>query len=282
MSVNVNSAHLDHHRQPTIKKASDAIDDNKDAPTALTAWACNEGKAPGGARKRPSKGDINNDPNYTLASCNSAFLQGLFEDIASTCMTTTEEDKEDEHQSKVPDDDFQSTFSYVSSEHNMAKRRLVSTTRSLERCGHSLSNVLSSLIMTLGTTTNNTTTIMPANAKDFPTTVSASLSFHLQRTKTMTVLLDDDDDDEKVSPVCHCETSSTPEGDFGWFVYTDIPDGEQDHGPVMVDPYATAFTPLAFSAPTAPLASHHDNDRAEVEWAQAADTVDEVLGDLFF
>ena len=35
---------------------------------------------------------------------------------------------------------------------------------------------------------------------------------------------------------------------------------------------------LAFLAPTAPLACNHDE---EVEWAKAADTVDDVLGDFF-
>ena len=46
------------------------------------------------------------------------------------------------------------------------------------------------------------------------------------------------------------------------------------------DPYAAAcgVQGLAFQAHTAPKASNHD---AEVEWAKAADTVDDVLGDFF-
>jgi hypothetical protein len=269
MSVNLNSAHSDRHNQST-NLAVDTSDDYKDAPH-LAELVCKKGKAPDGARKRPSDEEFatnnnnNNDPKYTLASCNSAFLRGLFEDIAntSTCMVT--EDSEDEPQPKVSDD-AELTF-YVPSEHSMAKRRMVSTTKSLERCEHALSNMLSSLIMTLGTP--NTTT-MPA-AKDFPTTVSASLSFH-QRSETMTLL-----DDDKVAPARHCE-SSMAEGEFGWFVDTDIASEEQAP---TADPYASTFIPLAFCGSTAPRASHH-NDRAEEEWAQAADTVDEVLGDLFF
>jgi hypothetical protein len=35
---------------------------------------------------------------------------------------------------------------------------------------------------------------------------------------------------------------------------------------------------LAFKAPTAPKATNYD---AELEWAKAADTVDDVLGDFF-
>ena len=41
---------------------------------------------------------------------------------------------------------------------------------------------------------------------------------------------------------------------------------------------ASSSTTLAFSAATAPNAVSHD---AEVEWAKAADTVDDVLGDFF-
>lgn len=67
---------------------------------------------------------------------------------------------------------------------------------------------------------------------------------------------------------------------YGWFVATD-----EDTAPEResVDPYARSgssakLSKLAFEAPTAPNADDHD---AEVEWAQAADTVDDVLGDFF-
>lgn len=71
---------------------------------------------------------------------------------------------------------------------------------------------------------------------------------------------------------------NTQKETYGWFVEMD----EYDDKP---DPYdATSTVPqsksgdLAFMAATAPKAENHD---AEVEWAKAADTVDDVLGDFF-
>lgn len=62
---------------------------------------------------------------------------------------------------------------------------------------------------------------------------------------------------------------------FGWFVDLD------DNQSVQADPslpYAVSSDSLAFQAPTAPK---RVNDDAELEWAQAADTIDDVLGDFF-
>ena len=62
---------------------------------------------------------------------------------------------------------------------------------------------------------------------------------------------------------------------FGWFVDLD------DIQTVEVCsklPCAVSSDSLAFQAPTAPKGAH---DEAELEWAQAADTVDDVLGDFF-
>lgn len=62
---------------------------------------------------------------------------------------------------------------------------------------------------------------------------------------------------------------------FGWFVDLD------DNQTVEVNPslpYAVSSDSLAFQAPTAPKGA---NDEAELEWAKAADTVDDVLGDFF-
>jgi hypothetical protein len=61
---------------------------------------------------------------------------------------------------------------------------------------------------------------------------------------------------------------------YGWFV--EIDDDCSEHA---VDAYiSSANKSLAFVAPTAPKADNHD---AEVEWAKAADTIDDVLGDFF-
>lgn len=74
-------------------------------------------------------------------------------------------------------------------------------------------------------------------------------------------------------------TTEKPQKDsYGWFV-----EMEEDHqaptAPVK-DPYAstTKTAELTFTATTAPKATNHE---AEVEWAKAADTVDDVLGDFF-
>lgn len=70
----------------------------------------------------------------------------------------------------------------------------------------------------------------------------------------------------------------TPTETYGWFV--DLDDGNDDGDFDKVDAYArSASSDLAFSAPTAP--KRVSNYEAEVEWAKAADTVDDVLGDFF-
>jgi len=65
---------------------------------------------------------------------------------------------------------------------------------------------------------------------------------------------------------------------FGWYVDMDSDDDVDSR--IVTDPYksASSIAPLAFSAQTAPKAV---DQVAEVEWAKAADMVDEVLGDFF-
>jgi hypothetical protein len=69
--------------------------------------------------------------------------------------------------------------------------------------------------------------------------------------------------------------TSTKDG-YGWFVETE----EDEFAVAPVIAYSKAISPadLAFSAVTAPKRANYD---AELEWAQAADTVDDVLGDFF-
>lgn len=62
---------------------------------------------------------------------------------------------------------------------------------------------------------------------------------------------------------------------FGWFV--DLDDHQTNEGR-PASSYSATCCDLAFQAPTAPHATHND---AEVQWAKAADTVDDVLGDFF-
>jgi len=69
-------------------------------------------------------------------------------------------------------------------------------------------------------------------------------------------------------------TPSTVKESYGWFVEMDDGENHQED----VDPYSSTNANLAFSAPTAPKRSNLDE---ELEWAKAADTVDDVLGDFF-
>jgi hypothetical protein len=62
---------------------------------------------------------------------------------------------------------------------------------------------------------------------------------------------------------------------FGWFVDLDEHLSPESNYNL---PYTVSSDSLAFQAPTAPKAV---NDHEELEWAQAADTVDDVLGDFF-
>jgi hypothetical protein len=65
---------------------------------------------------------------------------------------------------------------------------------------------------------------------------------------------------------------------YGWFV--EIEDGATTVPRETASPYSS-LTNLAFSAPTnSPNAP--DQEANDVEWAQAADTVDDVLGELLF
>lgn len=84
------------------------------------------------------------------------------------------------------------------------------------------------------------------------------------------------------------ETSESKDSNFGWFVdldeYHGAANGEATNSGSVQVPYAVSSDNLAFKAPTAPalLASTEIADHeAEVEWAMAADTVDDVLGDFF-
>ena len=62
---------------------------------------------------------------------------------------------------------------------------------------------------------------------------------------------------------------------FGWFV--DLDDNLSPGANINL-PYTVSSDSLAFQAPTAPKSVR---DHEELEWAQAADTVDDVLGDFF-
>jgi len=64
---------------------------------------------------------------------------------------------------------------------------------------------------------------------------------------------------------------------YGWFVVLDKDICDPRTG---FSAYKSTMDDLAFSAPTAPIA-RGEEEEAELQWAQAADTVDDLLGDLF-
>jgi hypothetical protein len=78
----------------------------------------------------------------------------------------------------------------------------------------------------------------------------------------------------------YATSGSNRESSFGWFV--DLDDDHRDMAaPSSKTPlltHAVSSDDLAFHAPTAPMRT---SDDSEIEWAQAADTVDSVLGDFF-
>ena len=64
---------------------------------------------------------------------------------------------------------------------------------------------------------------------------------------------------------------------YGWFVEMED-ESETASGVTSAYPVSDFFGDLAFVAPTASKQTAHVD---EVEWAKAADTVDDVLGDFF-
>ena len=72
---------------------------------------------------------------------------------------------------------------------------------------------------------------------------------------------------------------TNPVGSFGWFV--DLDEGENNPDRGKQDSHAVTTgnaDDLAFQASTSPKRVNHE---AELEWAQAADTIDTVLGNVF-
>jgi len=73
------------------------------------------------------------------------------------------------------------------------------------------------------------------------------------------------------------DVETDPKERYGWFVVLDKDVCDPRTG---CSAYQSTVDDLAFSAPTAPIPSGHE-ELAELEWAQAADTVDDLLGDFF-
>jgi len=285
--------------------------------------------------------DHNEEDNMNLSSYNSAFLDGLFSDVAK--LTENTDDLLDDEENQAPLLPASSTLEEDAAEeecrldHSLSvKRSRVSLTKSVSRCGRSFMN-LSEVISPGGVADffAATTSAFTANHKGlFEPSCSPSMermdSLHEQLNsidpspspKSVKSVLDiidmafpnlpatiSDSSCSRPSVVAKRDltrTSDQPESDaetspntsactnndyddetkesYGWFVQLDDDEDDEtsnDQDSSAKDPYArtSSSTDLAFTAPTAPKrASNYD---AEVEWAKAADTVDDVLGDFF-
>jgi len=224
-----------------------------------------------------------------MSSYNSAFLSGLFADVAKATDTgvgASEQEECDEIVTADPRSDLRTTS---------IKRSRISLTKSLSRVGRSQSNLanlfddqiqtetkvapakcsverIDSLHLQLSCVANVSTVYKSPKSvmsvvgigndafPNLPASVSdSSCSAGLTR-----------NEDRAVSTFENSNKES-----YGWFVEMD--DGH-DHSD-FVDPYSNnATSDLAFSAATAPKRNQLDDD---LEWAKAADTVDDVLGDFF-
>jgi hypothetical protein len=206
-----------------------------------------------------------------ISSYNSDFLSGIFADIAKATSS----------------DDRDSSFP----ETQPSKKSRLSLTKSISRCGRSYANLAAvsptpeqgrrflhvrlpgaadapktqrasqqDLHHCVSSTSNDENSHFAKLAfPQLPSSVKDTSSFTLTPTNK----------DQQTSD------SEMPSKDhYGWFVEMD----DECTG-LSVNAYNnTSQKNLAFLAPTAPKGVDQD---AEVEWAKAADTVDDVLGDFF-
>lgn len=102
---------------------------------------------------------------------------------------------------------------------------------------------------------------------DLPTAVSSDSSWSTADRSKAVALTENHDDSSDV----------VLKERYGWFV---VLDNDNCDPRTEFSAYKSTVEDLAFSASTAPIPQGQE-DQAELEWAQAADTVDDVLGDLF-
>ena len=230
-------------------------------------------------RKRSSGSNFR---RANLTTVNSAFMSGLFTDVAQATTVTCLEDPQP------------------------TKKSRISISKSLARCERSFKE-----FATIQDEPDEKTNLI-ASIPDSP--VKANTSFFLDRQDSLIYQLDcvsscsaaDISSGNKrtklafphlppavsnsccnknltrvVSDLQSSVAENTQQSEsYGWFV--EMEDEQTlNSSERVVDPYAadtSGTSSLAFQAPTAPKAGNYD---AEVEWAKAADTVDDVLGDFF-
>lgn len=244
-------------------------------------------------RKRSFLGDNRNVREVGLSTYNSAFLSGLFADIAKA--------NEAQHEPRTTDAP------------SPCKKSRISMTQSISRCEKSFAN------LHVAKDASNAENAMPIFAapvtESHPSTALTlarddSLSYQLHCVSSASSNESDSSHAAAIGKIAFphlpatvsnysCtqntasltrstsgqllpESETDPKESYGWFVTFD--EDDQDSAPFTTAssavPYSSSsLSDLAFSAVTAPKrSSQHDS---EVEWAKAADTVDDVLGDFF-
>jgi hypothetical protein len=219
-----------------------------------------------------------------LATVNSAFLDGLFADVAIA--------QNDEENIDQP-----------------TKKTRISKTKSLSRCGKSFKSFKileeaycsESCSSPVSVTTKaefvNRVPTSPQNTpKEIPTSDDIkkreeSLHFQLsQVSDSNTAVLNaashiafphlpatvSHDTLTRVQSDLQSSLAEIHADHYGWFVEMD---DQEPTAPAVIDAYGSS-NDLAFVAPTAPKADKNHDD--EVLHAQAADTIDDVLGDVDF
>lgn len=229
---------------------------------------------------RKRKADSDGGVPICLTSVNSAFLDGLFADVAEIRDPSTPCPKKVTSLKDSPSKKSRASMSYPENRgdksfktlgefifpscHNLSPTHVNQTlnasnsnlTQQIALANRSKSYKTSQAKTTLdclGTTTSSESShrLLPA--------VSLSSCNTLTRTKS-----------DLQSSLTENEDKDT----YGWFIEMD--DQEKNER----DPYRESVhsSYLAYTTQTAPEAANFD---AEVEWAKAADTVDSVLGDFF-
>lgn len=213
-------------------------------------------------RKRTIQDD---DREAAISSYNSDFLTGLFEDIARGSTPTVEE-QDPRGEETLP-----------------SKKSRLSLTRSMSRYGRSCANLAAVSptldprpVINVQALLDATNVTQNASQQDLRHCVSSSSSEESSFSKLAFPHLPSTVSSDS-KPNITRKGQQPPDSEtnpYGWFVEIDDDYSEHD-----VDAYSSsANKSLAFVAPTAPKADNHD---AEVEWAKAADTIDDVLGDFF-
>eukprot|EP00542_Grammatophora_oceanica_P017263 CAMPEP_0194048276 /NCGR_PEP_ID=MMETSP0009_2-20130614/26827_1 /TAXON_ID=210454 /ORGANISM="Grammatophora oceanica, Strain CCMP 410" /LENGTH=308 /DNA_ID=CAMNT_0038694103 /DNA_START=169 /DNA_END=1095 /DNA_ORIENTATION=- len=293
---------------------SKAVDGVQKQPLAPSVERCSKTRPrPGLSVPMPTtllrlrKRDSVDDDTAVMPSCNSDFLSGIFKDIASATTTTPSAAKATlaTHCTERPtkktkismtrsisrcNKSFANLSSYPST--STAPAKSTTPAAPLPVSPESTKKTVTSTVFGHGTkrksipcVSSNQTDVDPCATTNnsifekigfphLPATVSNSscTNMGLMSRTNSGLQLPDAENSNNASEKSDC---------YGWFVEMD--DDHECVVPTMTlpktqFPTSVSSTSLAFSAATAPKSTDY---AAEVQWAQAADTVDDVLGDFF-